>query len=111
MSTENFPSAAYDLSLIPADDDLDDTDAWADYCAEAQHVDRQHILDAVLSSLDTDDSPLYPMIDSCLKDPQEPGRARESLTVLAALGQALLDRVAASVDDAVSLRLATQEVA
>ena len=90
----------------PPDDDVDDVDAWADYCAEAAHVDRQHVLDAVLSSLDTDDSPLYAMIDSCLRDPQEPGRARESLTVLAQIGQALLDRVAAAVDDQVNLRLA-----
>jgi hypothetical protein len=111
MTEQAFSAATYLLrtqDLLPPDDvDDDDTvEAWADYCAEARHVDRQHVLDAVLSSLDTDDSPLYALIDSCLKEPQEPGRARESLTVLAALGQALLDRVAASVDDQVNLRLA-----
>jgi hypothetical protein len=117
MSTEfsglkDLPGSSYYLPPDePDDDDIGDTDAWADYCAEARHVDRQHILDAVLSSLDTDDSPLYGLIDSCIKDPCEPGRARESLTVLAALGQALLDRVAASVDDAVNLRRQPQEVA
>jgi hypothetical protein len=51
-------------------------------------------------------APLYGLIDSCLKDPQEPGRARESLTILASIGQTLLDRVAAAVDEQVNLRLA-----
>ena len=93
-------------SLIPPDDADDDTDAWQDYLDASKHLDRQHILDAVLSSLDSDNSPLFALIDSCLKDPQEPGRARESLTVLAVLGQEILDRVASSIDDAVNLRLA-----
>ena len=107
MSTTNFPSAAYDLSLIPSDDeDLSDHDAWADYCAEAAHVDRQRVLECVLSALGTDDSPLYTLIDTGLKDPHEPGRARESLTVLAAVGQAILDRVASAIDAQVNLRLA-----
>ena len=107
MSTTNFPRAAYDLSLIPSDDeDLSDHEAWQDYCAEARHVDRQRVLGCVLSSLDTDDSPLFALIDPALKDPHEPGRARESLTVLAAVGQAILNLVASSVDDQVNLRQA-----
>jgi hypothetical protein len=97
------PDASY---YIPDDEPEDDHDAWQDYCFEAAHVDRQRVLECVLSSLDTDDSPLYALIDSCLKDPQEPGRARESLTVLAALGQSILNLVAAAVDDQVNLRMA-----
>jgi hypothetical protein len=109
MESQVFAPAAYSLrttDLLPPTDVDDDVDAWADYCAEAQHVDRQHVLDTVLSSLDSDDSPLYALIDSALATPHEPGRARESITVLAALGQAILDRVASSVDDQINLRLA-----
>jgi hypothetical protein len=97
------PDASY---YIPADELEDERDPWQDYCLEASKVDRQHILDAVLSSLDADDSPLYALIDSALATPHEPGRARESITVLAKVGQALLDRVAAAVDDQVSMRMA-----
>ena len=92
--------------LLPPDDVDDDTDAWADYCLEAKHLDRQHVLDAVLLSLDTEDSPLYTLIDTAMKDPHEPGRARESLTILAQIGQVILDRVASAVDDLTNLRLA-----
>jgi hypothetical protein len=104
-----FVSREFSLSavdLLPPEDLDDDTDAWQDYLDAAKHVDRQRVLDCTLSSLDTDDSPLYVLIDSCLKDPQEPGRARESITILAQIGQALLDRVASAVDDQVNLRLA-----
>jgi hypothetical protein len=105
-----FVAHEYSVSpadFIPADDDLEDNrDPWEDYCYEARQVDRTRVLECVLSSLDSDDSPLYALIDSCLKDPQEPGRARESITVLAQIGQAILDRVAVAVDDQVNLRLA-----
>jgi hypothetical protein len=95
-------------SYIPADEpeEDEDYDVWQDCCFEASKVSRERILECVLSSIDTEDSPIYVLIDSCLKDPQEPGRARESLTLLAQIGQALLDRVAAAVDDQVNLRLA-----
>jgi hypothetical protein len=93
---------------IPADEPEDDHEAWQDYCFEASKVDRQRILECVLSSLDTDKSPLYALIDTALKDPHEPGRARESLTVLAAVGQSILNLVAAAVDDQVNLRMAVE---
>ena len=102
-ATACSPDASY---YIPGDEPGDDYDAWQDYCFEASKVSRERILECVLSSLDTDDSPIYALIDSCLKDPQEPGRARESLTVLAAVGQSILNLVAAAVDDQVNLRLA-----
>jgi hypothetical protein len=109
MESQQFSPAAYSLrpvDLLP-DDDFEDADAqWLDYCAEAAKLDRQYILDCVLSSLDTGDSPLYALIDSAIKTPHEPGRARESITVLAQVGQAILDRVAAAVDDQINLRLA-----
>lgn len=110
MEQAGFVAHEYSVSpadFIPANDDPDDNrDPWEDYCYEARQVDRTRVLECVLSSLDSDDSPIYTLIDSCLKDPQEPGRARESITVLAKVGQALLDRVAASVDDLTNLRLA-----
>jgi hypothetical protein len=109
MESQQFSPAMYSLrtqDLLPLDDVDEGVDAWEDYCYEAQQVDRTRVLECVLSSLDTDDSPLYAVIDSCLKDPQEPGWARESITVLAALGQAILDRVASSVDEQTNLRLA-----
>jgi hypothetical protein len=111
--SQAFSPAAYSpdaIEYIPADEPEDEHDAWQDYCFEASKVDRQRVLECVLSSLDTDESPLYALIDSALKDPHEPGRARESLTVLASIGQAILDRVAAAVDDQVNLRMAVGEV-
>jgi hypothetical protein len=106
---QHFIARDYSLSptdLLPPDDFEDDRDPWDDYCAEARQVDRARVLECVLSSLDTDDSPIYGIIDSCLKEPCEPGRARESITILAQIGQAILNKVAASVDEQVNLRLA-----
>jgi hypothetical protein len=104
FSPQMYSPATEDL--IPDDAVEDGADAWQDYCFEAAHVDRQRVLDCVLSSLDCDDSLLYALIDSAIKTPHEPGRARESITVLAQVGQAILDRVAAAVDDNVNLRMA-----
>jgi hypothetical protein len=112
MIEQAFLPADYSLrtqDLLPPDDFEDDDTAhmqWLEYCRCAATVDRQHVLDCVLSSLDSDNSPLYALIDSAMKTPHEPGRARESITVLAQIGQALLDRVASAVDDQVNLRLA-----
>ena len=110
MEQAGFVAREYSVSpdaFIPADEPEDEQDTrWQDYCLEASKVDRQRILECVLSSLDADDSPLYTLIDSCLKDPQEPGRAHESITVLAQIGQAILNKVAAAVDDQVGLRMA-----
>jgi hypothetical protein len=109
MESQQFLPADYSVcatDLIPDDFEEDADIQWQDYCAEASHVSRERILECVLSSLDTDDSPLYMLIDSALKTPHEPGRALESITILAAVGQAILDKVAASVDDQVNLRLA-----
>jgi hypothetical protein len=110
MEQAGFVAREYSISpdaFIPADELEDEQDTrWLDYCHEAAQINRQRILECVLSSLDTDDSPLYALIDSALATPHEPGRARESITVLAAVGQAILDRVAAAVDDAVGLRMA-----
>jgi hypothetical protein len=111
MESQVFSAATYSPDAgyyVPADEPEDTHDSWRDYCCEASKVDRQRVLECVLSSLDTDDSPLYALIDSALKDPHEPGRARESLTVLAAVGQAILNVVAASVDDQVNLRMAVE---
>jgi hypothetical protein len=109
MQSQQFSPADYspDASYyMPADELEDKHDGWQDYCYEASKLDQQHILGAVLSSLDTDDSPLYALIDSALATPHEPGRPRESITILAQIGQAILNRVAASIDDAVGLRMA-----
>ena len=108
MEQAGFVTREYSTSptdLIPDDDEDIDT-RWQDYCLEASKLDRQHILDAVLSSLDADDSPLYALINSAIATPHEPGRPRESITVLAQIGQAILDRVAAAVDDQVNLHMA-----
>jgi hypothetical protein len=111
MESQQFSPAAYspDASYyMPLDESEDDHDTWQDYCLEASRVDRRRVLECVLSSLDTDESPLYTLIDTALKDPHEPGRARESLTVLAAVGQSILNLVAAAVDDQVTLRMAVE---
>jgi hypothetical protein len=109
MESQQFSPAAYSpdpTSYVPDDEPEEDHDPWQDYCAEAAHVSRERILECVLSSLDTDDSPIYALIDSALKTPHEPGRARESITILAALGQAILNKVASAVDDQVGLKMA-----
>jgi hypothetical protein len=86
----------------------DDNIQWREYCRMASMLDRTRILEMVLSDLDAEDSPLYPLIDSALKTPHDPGRARESITILAALGQSILNMVAAAVDDQVNLRMAVE---
>jgi hypothetical protein len=111
MESQVFSPSAYSFSpidLIPDDDEPDEDVRWLEYCRCAATVDRQHVLECVLSDLDADDSPLYDVIDSALKTPHEPGRARESITILAQIGQVILDRVAAAVDDQVNIRMAVE---
>ena len=113
MSTETFRFSDYSLAptdLIPPDDVEDEGEdyRWREYCHVASTIDRARILEVVLSDLDAEDSPLYPFIDSALTEPHEPGRARESITKLAQLGQAVLDRIAKAVDDQVNLRMAVE---
>jgi len=104
-----------DYSLSPADlipDDVDDDDPdyrWLEYCRAASTLDRNDILSIVLEELDAEDSQIFDMIDSALKDPHEPGRPRESVTVLAGIGKAIMQLVARVVDDQVSMRQACQE--
>jgi hypothetical protein len=110
MSTETFRFSDYSLAptdLIPGDDaeDVGVDVQWLEYCRVASTIDRARILEVVLSDLDAEDSPLYPFIDDALHEPHEPGRARESITKLAQLGQAILDRMAKAVDDQVNLRM------
>jgi hypothetical protein len=113
MESQQFSPAAYspDPTYYVPDDDFADADVqWMDYCAEAAKLDRADVLQVVLSDLDADDSPLYELIDSAMATPHEPGRARESITVLAKVGQAILNMVAKAVDDQVSMRMAVQEM-
>jgi hypothetical protein len=113
MESQQFLPADYSVSatdLIPEDFE-DGTDVqWQEYCRTASTLDRTRILEVVLSDLDADDSPLYEFIDSALHEPHEPGRAKESITKLAQLGQSLLNLIAKAVDDQVNLRMAVEEV-
>jgi hypothetical protein len=113
MESQSFSPHVYSLSptaLIAPDDDEgeDDQLQWREYCHAASTLDRARILECVLSDLDSEDSPLVPFIDDALHEPHEPGRARESITKLAALGQSILDRIAKAVDDQVNLRMAVE---
>jgi hypothetical protein len=113
MSTDTFSFNDYSLSpvdLIPPDDiDDDDQDiAWREYCRVASTVDRARILEIVLSDLDADDSPLYEFIDDAIAHPHEPGRAKESVSKLAQLGQSLLNLIARAVDAQINLRMAVE---
>jgi hypothetical protein len=113
MESQQFSASDYSLSatdLIPDDFEDDNNVAWLEYCREASHVDRTHILDVVLSDLDADDSPLYEFIDDAIANPHEPGRPKANITDLARLGQSLLNLIAKAVDDNVNLRMAVQEV-
>lgn len=65
---------------------------------EALPLDRHLVLWRVIEALDSEDSPLYRLIDPALKEPHEPGRARESLTVLAGVGQEILNLVASEIE-------------
>jgi hypothetical protein len=100
------------VNLLPPDDFEDDAAdvQWLEYCRMASTLDRTRILEVVLSDLDADDSQLYEFIDDAIAHPHEPGRAKESITKLAQLGQSLLSLIAKAVDDQVNLRMAVQEV-
>jgi hypothetical protein len=113
MESQSF--SARDFSLSPMDlirpdecEDEDDHIQWREYCRIASTLDRTRILDVVLSDLDGDDSPLFEFIDSAIQEPHEPGRAKESITKLAQLGQSLLNLIAKAVDDQVNLRMAVE---
>jgi hypothetical protein len=109
MESQVFNAKAYSLSpldLIPNDFEDDEHDvAWIEYCRIAATVDRQHILECVLSDLDAEDSPLYEFIDDALANPHEPGRPKANITDLARLGQSLLNLIAKAVDDATNLKM------
>jgi len=75
----------------------------------AATLNRQHILDVVLSGLDADDSPLFELIDDALQYPHEPGRPKANLMDLARVGKAMLHLVAQAIDEAVSMRQAVGE--
>jgi hypothetical protein len=113
MESQQFSPADHSLNatdLIPDDFEDDNNVRWLEYCRQASHVDRAHILDVVLSDLDADDSPLYEFIDDAIANPHEPGRPKANITDLARLGQSLLNLIAKAVDDNVNLRMAVQEV-
>jgi hypothetical protein len=113
MESQVFEPRTYSLSqtdLIPPDDfDDDEGDVqWLHYCEVAAQVNRQHILDVVLSDLDAEDSPLNEFIDEAIAQPHEPGRARDNIMRLAKLGQSVVDLIAKAVDDQVNLRMAVE---
>ena len=102
MSVQAIEDYAEDI------EDAERCDQWLEYGRVASTIDRARILECVLSDLDAEDSRLYSFIDDALHEPHEPGRARESTTKLAALGQAVLDLIARAVDDQVNLRMRTE---
>jgi len=113
MESQVFSPAAYSFSptdLLPPDDFEDDNVQWLHYCEVAAKVNRQHVLECVLSDLDCEDSPLYDFIDDAIANPHEPGRPKANVSDLARLGKALLTMIAKAVDDQVNLRMAVQEV-
>jgi hypothetical protein len=113
MESQAFNPIVYALSpldLIP-DDAFEDEDVdvqWLEYCRCAAQVNRQHVLECVLSDLDAEDSPLYEFIDDAIANPHEPGRAKANITDLARLGQSLLNLIAKAVDDQANLRMAVE---
>jgi hypothetical protein len=113
-SQQVFLPREYSLSatdLIPDDLGDEDTDVqWLEYCRCAATLDRQHVLECVLSDLDSDNSPIFELIDSAIQEPHEPGRPRENITVLARIGKAILELVAKAVDDQVNLRMACEVI-
>jgi hypothetical protein len=115
MESQAFSPAMYSLQTMdlipPNDDENDGSDVqWLEYCRMASTLDRQHILDIVLSDLDCDESPLYDFIDDAIANPHEPGRPKANVSDLARLGKAILVVIAKAVDDQVNLRMAVQEM-
>ena len=103
------------LQLVEAyadalDDDTDDDVCWFEYCRIASTLHRDDVLAIVLEELAAEDSCLYDLIDSAITAPHEPGRPKESISVLAAVGQAIMHIAAKAVDDQVGLRMAVQGV-
>jgi hypothetical protein len=85
MESQVFDPKASSFSpvdLIPPDDcENEEVDVqWLEYCRVATTVDRQHVLECVLSDLDCDDSPLYEFIDDAIANPHEPGRAKANIS-------------------------------
>ena len=115
MESQVFSPTAYSLrsiDLVPPDDVDEDEDVrWLEYCRIASTVDRTEILTVVLEELNTEESPLLSLIDDALAHPYTLGeRPKMNIMELVKVGQALLNIVATSVDNAVSLRMAVQEV-
>jgi hypothetical protein len=111
MESQVFSPDTYSLrptDLLPDDDFEDDDLQWLEYCRCASQVNRQHILECVLSDLDADDSPLYEFIDDAMANPHEPGRPKANITDLAKLGQQILNLVAKVVDEQVNLRMVVE---
>jgi hypothetical protein len=90
------------------DNETDDDVRWFEYCRTASTLGREDILAVVLDELSTQASPLFDLIDDALQNPHEPGRPKESMTVLAGIGTAILHLVAKAVDDAVGHRMAVE---
>ena len=88
------------MALEPDEDDV----AWREYCRCAATLNRQYLLDAVLSVLDGDESLLWHWIDEACTMPHEPGRAQANRTELAGLGQAVLNVIAEAVDGAIAIK-------
>jgi hypothetical protein len=105
---QSFSFKDYSLSpvdLIPDDEDCTEEDyRWQEYCRVASAIARADVLRCVLSDLDADDSPLWEHIDLALREPHEPGRARDSVVKSAALRQAVLDLIAKNINQLVTLR-------
>ena len=88
----------------PLDDDTEDDVRWFEYCRIASTLCREDILTVVLDELQ---SPVSPSTTSSIQPyiPHTNPAARESITVLAAVGQALQSLVANVVDTQINLRM------
>ncbi len=108
-----------DFSLSPTDlidPDVDDADGdevdtrWQRYCEIAKTLDRDELLEVIAEELKANPELLYQLDDCCTNPYTEPDRPKAHAGEVMKLGLAVLKTIVASVDNAVGIRQAVEEL-
>jgi hypothetical protein len=104
----DFSPALTDL-IPPAEPEPEEDSRWQEYCRHAARLDRPDILAVVLDEL-REAPELLEMIEDACANPHEPGRPKTATHELLAMGKACLRLIVQAVDNAVSVRMALEEL-
>ena len=80
------------------------------YCAIARELNRDELLDTILEELKEHPELLSHIDDACLSPYEELQRPRAHVGERAKLGLAVLQTIVTEIDNAVGLRMATEEL-